>query len=328
MFLSRHLAIALHRVAAEHGALLLQGPRGAGKTTLARTEFPAHAYFDFADPALRARASEDPHAFLSRLRTDSILDEIHRAPAVLAALSNQSTLHRQLIAISAVQLPNQLPTLTLMPPTIAETERRPASPLALIGRFPVSLRLASHRTPFVSRATTSPHQDLAYLLDLRQRDAFERCLQSLAQRNGQLLNQLDLARELNVSHRTIVRWLHLLAQCFAILRIPALPETFGRRCLRRERVFVPNAASVGWPAAVADLYATAGHEQAAVRFFHWHDSNGFHVPLVLEWDDGTRVPLGEDARSIERWMSLAHTTFGATCRFTKSTYSWTLPPHR
>ena len=64
-------------------ALILIGPRRAGKTTLLRRAFPTATYRLLEDPDTLARVRADPRTFLSELRPPVILDEIQNTPEIL-----------------------------------------------------------------------------------------------------------------------------------------------------------------------------------------------------------------------------------------------------
>src|SRR5512145_300536 len=82
-FVPRHLAAVIRRAARDFSAVILTGPRRAGKTTLLRRLFPRAAYVLLEDPDIIARFRADPRAFLEDLRPPVILDEIQNVPEAL-----------------------------------------------------------------------------------------------------------------------------------------------------------------------------------------------------------------------------------------------------
>ena len=66
--------------------IALVGPRQAGKTTLARAEFPDRPYQSLENPDTRWQAESDPRGFLSRFPEGAILDEIQRVPSLFSYL--------------------------------------------------------------------------------------------------------------------------------------------------------------------------------------------------------------------------------------------------
>ncbi|HOW68114.1 MAG TPA: AAA family ATPase [Candidatus Paceibacterota bacterium] len=65
-------------------ALVLTGPRRAGKTMLLRRLFPRASYFLLEDPDVVARLRADPQGFLDAVKTPAILDEVQQVPEVFA----------------------------------------------------------------------------------------------------------------------------------------------------------------------------------------------------------------------------------------------------
>ena len=82
-FIPRQLAAGLKSAAKAFPALIVTGPRRAGKTTLLRKVFPGAEYFLFEDPDLIARFRADPRSFIEEIRPPAILDEIQHVPEVL-----------------------------------------------------------------------------------------------------------------------------------------------------------------------------------------------------------------------------------------------------
>ena len=79
----RALAAQLRRAARAFPALIVTGPRRAGKTTLLRGTFPRAAHHLLEDPDTVARVRADPRSFIEEIRTPAILDEIQNVPELL-----------------------------------------------------------------------------------------------------------------------------------------------------------------------------------------------------------------------------------------------------
>ncbi len=75
-YVPRLLESEIRRAVRAFPALILTGPRRAGKTTLLRHLFPQTSYFLLEDPDLVARLRADPRSFLEEIHPPAILDEI------------------------------------------------------------------------------------------------------------------------------------------------------------------------------------------------------------------------------------------------------------
>ena len=140
VFYPRFAEPRLAEVLADSPAVLIQGPRQCGKTTLARTSAASRSYpyVSFDDDAMRAAAAADPMGFVADLPERVILDEVQRAPSIFAAM--KLTIDRRrtpgrflltgssqvlLVPALADSLAGRLETLRLHPLAQCELERRP-----------------------------------------------------------------------------------------------------------------------------------------------------------------------------------------------------------
>src|SRR5262245_60256290 len=83
-YVRRELETQIRRAAESFPALVLTGPRRAGKTYLLRRLFPKASYFLLEDPDLVSRFRNDPQGFLDAVKTPAILDEVQNVPEVFA----------------------------------------------------------------------------------------------------------------------------------------------------------------------------------------------------------------------------------------------------
>ncbi len=83
-YINRELEKQLSHATRHFPAVVLTGPRRAGKTMLLRRLFPKASYFLLEDPDVVARLRADPHGFLDAVKTPAILDEVQQVPEVFA----------------------------------------------------------------------------------------------------------------------------------------------------------------------------------------------------------------------------------------------------
>src|ERR1700690_1592407 len=83
-YIHRNLTPVLSQAARHFPAVVVTGPRRAGKTTLLRKLFPRARYVLLEDPDVRARVRSDPRALLDELQPPVVFDEIQNAPELLS----------------------------------------------------------------------------------------------------------------------------------------------------------------------------------------------------------------------------------------------------
>jgi uncharacterized protein len=194
-------------------------------------------------------------------------------------------------------------------------------PLPLLGRFtpaPASPRPAAAAEPQPPSRDFLWH-DLPLLVRPHDLDRFERFLALVEQRSGTLLHQQELARELDVAHRTIVRWLEALDACFLTLSLEPFEAPLARRLVRRPKLHVLGSAASLETEVVTELYRNARHAALTPELRYWRDSNGLEIPLVVQSEPDApwipciiaprATPAGE--ASLRRWMRLAGFQQGA-----------------
>lgn len=291
----RHLAIVLHRAAQDRAPLALTGPRGAGKTGLARREFPRHLYVNLEDPTDRAAARDQPESFLRRLRRPAILDEAHRAPELLAALAHEPAGGHLLLAPLKLGLAG-VEEFHLLPPSLAEREGRPlVDPLALghahahrpLPRLTLARALESPPPPRLDA-------DLGFLVRAHDTDRVLRLLAELARQPAGIADHSLLARAIGVTHTTVARWLDALERLFVIARVPAVETDFGQRVVRRKKLFFLQP---GWLAASSRFAAFAAAE---IWKSYWHRGR---PPALAHW--GTATGSAEAALILEDTLALS-----------------------
>lgn len=247
-FIPRQLSSELKAAAKAFPALILTGPRRAGKTTLLRKVFPKAEYYLLEDPDLIARFRADPRSFVEEIRAPAILDEIQHVPEVLNYLRTlidgnperkgqwflTGSQEAPLMQGITESMTGRAAVFQLLPLSREETDK-----VSLLnGGFPEVLdHPRSRRTWFRSYIQTYLERDVRAVTSIRDLATFRRFLALLASRCGQLLNKTDIAAPLGVSVPTITSWLSVLEITSQIALVPPFYENFGKRLVKSPKLY-------------------------------------------------------------------------------------------
>jgi predicted AAA+ superfamily ATPase len=247
-YIPRQLASELKAAAKAFPALILTGPRRAGKTTLLRKVFPKAEYYLLEDPDLIARFRADPRSFIDAIEPPALLDEIQNVPEVLNYLrtlidrdperkgqwfltgSQEAPLMRGVTE----SMTGRAAVFQLLPLSLAESDK-----VSLLnGGFPeVLAHPGTRRTWFRSYIQTYLERDVRAVTSVRDLATFRRFLALVASRCGQMLNKTDLAAPLGVSVPTITSWLSVLEITSQIALVPPFYENFGKRLVKSPKLY-------------------------------------------------------------------------------------------
>ena len=248
----RELEKPLRQAVRNFPAVVLTGPRRAGKTYLLRRLFPRASYFLLEDPDLVARLRADPQGFLDALETPVILDEVQNVPEVFALvrsrIDRQPHRRGQWLLTGSQEAPlmqgvtesmaGRAAVLQLLPLSTRETPR-----VSLLhGGYPeVLARPGSARLWFSSYLQTYLERDVRAVTAVKDLATFRRFIALLAVRHGQILNKTDLAAPLGVSVPTIAQWLGVLETTAQILIVPPFFENLGKRLIKSPKVYLADS---------------------------------------------------------------------------------------
>jgi hypothetical protein len=245
----------LTATANEFPVVTIIGPRQAGKTTLARMQFPNHAYANLEAPDIRRLAISDPHAFFSQFPPPVIIDEIQRVPELLSAiqvLADSSHQRGQYILTGSHQLRLQeavaqslagrTALLRLLPLSISELKAtgitHTRDEFIYQGFMP---RLYSEKVNptrlYRNYCQTYIERDIRQMINPRNLTDFENFTRLLAGRVGQILNLSSLSNDIGVSSTTLKEWLSVLEASHTIFRLNPYFENFGKRIIKSPKIY-------------------------------------------------------------------------------------------
>lgn len=275
---------------AQFPAVVLLGPRQAGKTTLAfeaKSQHPNAYYLDLELPSAQ-RQLDDPEAFLQAHRHQLvILDEVQRQPELFAVLRSVIDQRRRdgemagqylllgsasgvLLQQTSESLAGRVAQLELPPlqlrevfaPTVTPTDM---NSLWVRGGFPLSYLAADDAASLRWRdmfVATYLDKDIPALGPRIPSTTLRRLWTMLAHNQGELLDASKLAASLAISGQTVARYIDLLCDLMLVRRLPAWSGNVGKRLVRSPKVYVRDSGVVHALLGLQTLDDVLGHPVA------------------------------------------------------------------
>ncbi len=279
----------------EMPAVVLTGPRQAGKTTLALAVGQALAatrpplYLDLESEADRARLAQPELYLADHVGELLILDEVQRTPQLFAVLRGQIDRARRagqrhglylllgsasmdLLRQSGESLAGRIAHLELSPLTLAEAAGVPADELWLRGGFPESV-LASDRAASLrwrrNFIRSMLERDVLLFSPRAAVETLRRLWTMLAHHQGGLLNAAMIARNLGVDGKTVAHYLDLLVDLMLVRRLPPWHANLGKRLVRTPKVYVRDAGLLHALLGIADKDTLLSHPVLGASWEGW-----------------------------------------------------------
>ncbi len=326
----RQAAETLMDALARQPAVALLGPRQVGKTTLARKiadRSKGAVYLDLERAADRARLTE-ADAFLTPLVGRLVvIDEVHRAPRLFEELRGlidrrRAAGHRtgqflllgsasmDLLKQSSESLAGRIAHVELGPVTIAEAVAHEAGSLEelwLRGGFPDSFLAPDDATSLDWRRSfvrTYLERDLQQFAGGVSAAVIGRLWTMLAHAQGGLFNASRFAASLDVSARTVGRYIDLMEGLLLARTLRPWRANVGKRVVAAPKVYLRDSGLVhallnietredlfghpvlgaSWEGLIIENIVAAAPARA-VPFFY-RTSAGAEIDLVLELAPG------------------------------------------
>jgi len=251
-YIARALEKQVVQAARHLPAVVLTGPRRAGKTMLLRRLFPKASYFLLEDPDVVARLRADPQGFLDAVKTPAILDEVQHVPEVFAFVRSRidrqprrtgqwlltASLESPLMQGVTESMAGRAAVLQLLPLSVRESPK-----VSLLrGGYPeVVARPGGARLWLASYLQTYLERDVRAVTVVKDLATFRRFLALLASRHGQILNKTDLAAPVGVSVPTIAQWLGVLETTAQLLIVPPFYENLGKRLIKSPKLYFADS---------------------------------------------------------------------------------------
>ncbi len=254
-YFERHIRQKASDLLAKFPFLAITGPRQSGKTTFAKKLRSDYIYVNLELPHERDYAKRDPLGFLRTYQNGVILDEVQWVPELFSYLQvvtdernrvgeyiltgSQNFLLSNQISQS---LAGRVAILNLLPFSLKEISHisadMPWEELVLNGGYPRKYLFEIAPQDFYPNyIQTYIERDLRQLLNVKDLGSFQKFMQLLAGRAGQLFNQSNFSNELGIDQKTVNSWLSVLETSFIAFRIPSYFKNFNKRVLKTPKVY-------------------------------------------------------------------------------------------
>jgi len=312
------------------------GPRQSGKTTLVRHLLSDYAYYNLEDLNTKKLVHTDPVGFINQIGERAVIDEIQKAPELLSQIQvkvDQDQRMGQFVITGseslvlsekiAQSLAGRVARNTLLPLSLDELKASGMSfahpdldnidEMMLHGFYPRIYDTAMTYQDFYPNYISSyVERDVRQLQNVGDLSLFEKFLQLLAGRVGQILNSSSLANDVGVSHNTIERWISLLEASYVVYRLKPFYRNLGKRVIKSPKIYfydvglVCNLLQIHTPKelirhyaygslfenfVISEVYKYIYNHNKSFRPYFYRDSNQVEVDLLL--DTGGKLLLME-----------------------------------
>lgn len=258
-YFHRKLEKPLKEALAQFPAVLVTGPRQAGKSTLLQQTLKKYNYVTFDDVLVRNFAESDPALFFKTHRPPLILDEIQYLPSLLPYIKMQVDAHRRTMGQFAL-------TGSQIFPLMKGVSESLAGRIAVFQLYPLSWKEIPRADPydeikvveqmlkgfypeFLAQPDLTPkywhssylstylERDLRAMRNIHDLGQFQRFLILIASRAGQLFNLNEIGKECGISQTTAKDWLTLLQATSIIYLLEPYARNITKRIVKSPKIF-------------------------------------------------------------------------------------------
>ena len=329
----------------------ITGPRQSGKTTLARDVFRDKPYVSLEPLDVRDYAASDPRGFLAEHSDGAVLDEIQRVPELFSYLQEDvderpepgrfivtGSQHFGLTEAITQTLAGRIAIFTLLPPSVDELSGFGTLPddlwtLLWTGSYPrIYDRGLDPGRWLADYATTYVQRDVRQVLNVTNLEAFTSFLRLVAGRTANELRLSALGGDAGVTHPTARSWLSVLEASFLTVSLPAWTRSPRKQVVRSPKIHLvdsglacfllgitepgqlrhhPLRGAIFESWVVSEVLKSRVHRGLPPRMFHFRESKGLEVDLVIEEGDRLIAAEAKSAATVAADFFKALNRFGA-----------------
>lgn len=304
------------------GSFFLFGPRGTGKTTWLRHQMPGGLFLNLLQPDVFRSLAARPERLGELVRgnpdkTDVIVDEVQRAPELLPVVHDlmESGVNRRFVMTGSSArklrragtdlLAGRALLRTMHPFLAAEfpefdlhaSLQQGMVPLVVMGENPAEV-LASYASLYLEQEVQAEGL-------VRNVGAFARFLETVSFSHGSVLNVSNVARDAQVSRKTVEGYFDILEDLLLAFRLPVFTRRAQRATAAHPKFYLFDAGIFRSlrPAGPLDrseeiegaaleglvaqhLRAWIAYSNVDVALFYWRTRSGVEVDFVVYGSDG------------------------------------------
>ena len=341
MWIERDISAALRDEVSTRPSVVVTGGRQTGKTEILANTFPDYRYVTLDLPLDALEAEQSGETFLDKYGTPLILDEVQYAPNIFRHIKARIDRNRQasgLYLLSGSQkfqlmkgvvesLAGRVGVVDLYSLSLNEIQNwsglKPTRDRILEwcvqGGYP---ELHAKSLPpgrfYSSLVATYLERDVRSAIQVRDLVQFNRFMQLLATRSGQLVSSNGLAGDLGLSANTIKSWMDVLEASGIIYILPPyFPRNLGKRIIKTPKVYFLDTGLLCFLLGIRDARQLAESSLAGSVFetlvfgqiLRWH-SNRLLNPRIYFFRDHAGheadfvIPEADGVRLFEAKMSM------------------------
>lgn len=252
----RAIQFKIEDLLSKYPIIAIIGPRQSGKTTLSKLIKPGYNYVNLENLSNRDFAKSDPLGFLETYQNGVIIDEIQYVPQLFSYLQvvtderhrngeyiitgSQNFLLMEQISQS---LAGRIALFTLLPLSINELQLTNYKvtqweDYAIGGSYPRKIIQHIESSDYYENyLKTYVERDVRLLKNITNLDLFQKFIQLLAGRVGQLFNQSSLSNELGLDNKTINAWFSLLETSFIAFKLQPYHKNSSKRIIKTPKIY-------------------------------------------------------------------------------------------
>lgn len=303
-------------------SFFLFGPRGSGKSTWIKKAFPESLYIDLLSPDVFREFKARPERLTQLIEGEKkkivIVDEVQKIPELLPVvhqtIENKKNISFVLTGSSARKLKNT--GADLLAGRAVLRAMHPFMAAELGDLFSIEKGLRFGMLPIVWQAN-DPEDVLKtysalYLKEevqmegiIRNIGNFARFLEAISFSHGSVINTSEVARECQVSRKTVESYINILEDLLLSFRLPVFNKKAKRLITQHPKFYyfdtgvfrslrprgpldlpeeIDGAALEGLIAQ--HLYAFCAYDKRDYKMFFWRTKSGVEVDFILYGPDG------------------------------------------